>query len=178
MPILTTTPDPDIYSPRVQIVATQPTDDAPPPPFGGMPQPTPPTPPKVVKPAASASMLTSKSRHVVTGGAALTMLGMGGVAWAADPSSVDPSSPLMLAPVATLAAQAVMALIGYLRDYGAERLEAERARVAEAQEARRLALAEAAALREELRRRDEREDAEREARLAEALEEIKRLRGV
>jgi phytoene dehydrogenase-like protein len=89
---------------------------------------------------------------------------------------LDASSPLMIAPVLTLAAQAVMALIGYLRDYGAERLEAERARAAEALEGRRVAQAEAAALREELRRREEREDAEKEARYLKALEELEELR--
>jgi hypothetical protein len=185
--IVSPTPDPDTY-PSASIVAPCRDEDAPPPmPLLSGGQPTPPHRLHTPRPPAH-SLLTGKGRHVVTGGTAVAFLGMGGVAYALDPAALDPSSPLMLAPVFTLAAQAVMALIGYLRDYGAERLEAERdrgaerleierARVAEAREGRRVAEAEAAALREELRRREEREDAEREARYTEALEEIKRLRG-
>ena len=170
MPIPASPSGPDIYPPPAAIVAAAPVEMLPP------PLSAPKSSPSVPRPAPARSVLTGKARHVVTGASALTMLGVGGAAWAADPASLDASSPLMIAPVLTLAAQAVMALIGYLRDYGAERLEAERARAAEALEGRRVAQAEAAALREELRRREEREDAEREARYLKALEELEELR--
>jgi hypothetical protein len=170
MPIPSSPPGPDVYAPPAAIVATVPVEVTPPP----LPAPT--RPPSVPRPAPARSMLTGKARHVVTGASALTMLGVGTSAWAVDPASLDASSPLMVAPVLTLAAQAVMALIGYLRDYGAERLEMERARTAEALEGRRVAQAEAAALREELHRREEREAAEREARYLAAMEELEELR--
>lgn len=170
MSIPSSPPGPDVYAPPAAIVASAPVEVTPP------PLHAPKSSPSVPRPAPVRGVLAGKTRHVVTGGAALTMLGVGGAAWAADPASLDASSPLMIAPALTLAAQAIMALIAYLRDYGAERLEAERTRTAEALEARRVAQAEAAALREELRRREEREDAEKEARYLKAMQELEELR--
>ena len=177
MPIIPVTPqDPDALAPPAVVASVRATEDGPPPPLAKLaPQAAAPLAPAPARRAPS--MLVGKGRHLVTGGVSMSLLGAGGVAWALDPSTVEPSSPLMLAPAFTLAAQALMALIGYLRDYGAERMEAEKQRTADAQERAREAAAKAEALEAQIARMEKERDDEQKAKLAEALEEIKRLRG-
>lgn len=170
------TPDQEPACPPAVVALVRATEDGPPPPAVKLtPHAAPPSAPSPARRAPS--MLVGKGRHAVTGGVAMSLLGVGGVAWAVDPSALEPSSPLMLAPAFTLAAQALMALIGYLRDYGAERMDAEKARTADAQERTREALGKIAALEAQVARMEKERDDEREAKLIEALEEIRRLRG-
>lgn len=178
MPPLTPhhTPDPDALAPPAALVATMPTEDGPPP-LGAVPSKASRAHTASSPPQRAPSRFTGKARHLVTGSVALGLLGTGGAAWAVDPSALEPSSPLMLAPAVTLAAQAVMALIGYLRDYGAERLEVERRRAEEAAELRRAAERRAAELDATIERMEKERDDAREAALQEALAEVRRLRG-
>lgn len=177
MPILPHPPhDPDSMAPPAALVAAMPTEDGPPP-LGVLASKTSPSHAASPPLERAPSRFTGKARHLVTGSVALGLLGVGGAAWAVDPSALEPSSPLMLAPAVTLAAQAVMALIGYLRDYGAERLEVERRRAEEAAELRRAAERRAAELEAVIERMEKERDDAREAALQEALAEVRRLRG-
>lgn len=176
MPSPVITPGPDLATPPAVVAVARPAEDGPAPPTLKLtPHAAPSSTPAPARRAPS--MLVGKHRHAVTGGVAMSLLGVGGVAWAIDPSALEPSSPLMIAPVLTLAFQALMALIGYLRDYGAERLEAEKARTADAQERTREALGKLAHAEAQVARMEKERDDERAAKLAEALDEIKRLRG-
>ena len=165
-PVPHSTPDPEATTTPPAIVAEQP--------IGSVPPPLPmvrraaiaPLPRAVTPPP---SLWVSKGRHLVVGGVSLSWLGIGSTAYAMD-SNGAALETMAYGGAATLAMQAIMGLIGYLRDYGKERLDAANLR-AEKAETR------VAELEAEVRRREEREDAAREAALQDALAEIKRLRG-
>lgn len=144
---------------------------------GAPPTATPPFAPSLADASPRVpSFYTGKSRHLVTGGLSVLGLGYGGVAYSMDPAhGLDPTSPLVLAPVLTLAGQALMALIGYLRDYGAEKMEAEKQRTSEAQRRAEAAEAHARQLQEEIARRDAREDEAREAENRRLLARIEKM---
>jgi hypothetical protein len=130
-------------------------------------------------PAKPTPLVTGRNRHMVTLGTALGMLGLGGGAYAMDPTSAAGGEVLMVAPIVTLGAQAVMALIGYLRDYGKEKLDGERQRTLEAIARAEKAEQRAAELEAEIKRRDAREDEAREAenkRLREQVEALMQAR--
>jgi len=174
-PLPHTTPDPGAATTPPAIVATVPDGGTPPLPPLLTPQPH----PRAPAPARGApSMLVGKGRHIVTGGAALGVLGVEGAAWALDPAALS-TAPEMLAlgPLAILASQIIMALLGYLRDYGKERLDAERRRTEDALERLRISEGRAVTLEARIALLEKEQDDAREALLTKALAELERLRG-
>lgn len=123
---------------------------------------------------ADRHLLTGRNRHLVTFCLALSTLGVGGGAYAMDPSAAG-GDTLLVAPIVTLGAQAVMALVGYLRDYGKDKLDAEKQRTLEANARAEKAEARIANLEAELRRIDAERDKQREdenQRLRDRLEDL------
>ena len=156
-----TTPDPGLHQPPAAIVAVQPLGDEPPPlplPLrGGGPAPV-----------ASLPAPTRKVGPNVLGiGALATFVGLPAVANATDLTQLPPELGAW-----GLVAYGLVRVVQELLVWRRENAQDTHAR----EEAARLRL-EVAALREEVRRRDEREDAAREAALQDALAEVKRLRG-
>lgn len=108
----------------------------------------------------------SKTRHAWSGGTALASLLVGGGAYAMDPAQgLDIASPLVFGPIATLGVQLIKSLIDTWRDYGADKLDAERARAEAALQREAVAQAQIKELQAEIARRDKRDDEAREAEL-------------
>lgn len=161
-----------------------------PPPIILTPRPAPtlvappnPDPPQAHHAAPSAQtkapFSTGRNRHLVTLGSVFTMLGISGGAYAMDGGGGVSSEVLMVAPAVTLAGQAVMALLGYLRDYGKDKLDAEKQRTQEALARAEKEAQRCAELQAEIARRDAREDEKREAenqRLREQVEALMLMR--
>lgn len=157
-----TTPSPDLDTPpAAAIVAVQPLGDEPPPlpvpSRGGGPAPV-----------ASLPALPRKIGPNLLGlGALAAFVGVPAVGNATDLTHLPPELGAW-----GLVAYGLVRVVQELMVWRRENAQDTHAR----EEAARLR-AEVSALREEVRRRDEREDAAREAALQEALAEVKRLRG-
>ena len=160
-PLPHTTPDPDLHTPPAAIVAVQPIGDEPPPL---------PLPPRGGGPAPVASLPVSPRKvgpNLLGLGALATFVGLPAVANATDLTQLPPELGAW-----GLVAYGLVRVVQELLVWRRENAQDTHAR----EEAARLR-SEVAALREEVRRRDEREDAAREAALQDALAEVKRLRG-